>query len=206
MSAVTLNTDVEVANLALDMVKEAPITDMNENRAASRWMNRNFVPTRNLVLTAHVWKFAMKRAEIAASATAPAFEWKYAYPKPEDCLRVLPLRQNGLMNGRLIPHAVEGSDILTNATSPIRIRYISVVENVAEWPIHFVEAVAARLAAGIAHTLSGKTTMVEISEQRYRAALTMAASIDSAEGTHAQQYATDYDDARWYYTRDVERI
>ncbi len=42
--------------------------------------------------------------------------------------------------------------------------------------------------------------MVELMKLDYREALTMAASIDAAEGTHADQYATTYDDARYYYT------
>ncbi len=201
MSAITVTTDVEVCNMALDMLKEATITALNENRAAARWMNRNFIPTRNLVLTSHVWKFAMLRAELTEDPTKPAFEWAHRYLKPADCFRVLPLRVGGTINGRTIPHQVEGDFILTSATSPIKIRYISEVTNIAAWPAPFVWAVAARLAAGIAHTLTGKMSMVEISLAQFREALALAASLDSAEGTHAQQYATAYDDAR-YYTRD----
>ena len=201
MSAITVTTDVEVCNMALDMIKEATITALNENRAAARWMNRNFIPVRNIVLTTHVWKFAMRRASVAEDPAPPAFEWSHRYAKPSDCMRVLPLRVGGTLNGRTIPHQVEGDFILTSAASPLKIRYISTVSNIAEWPAPFVWAVASKLAAGISHTLTGKLSMVEISEARFREALTMAASLDSAEGTHAQQYATDYADAR-YYTRD----
>jgi hypothetical protein len=201
MSVITVTTDTEVANIALDMVKEATITDLDENRAAARWMKRNFIPTRNLVLTSHVWKFAMKRAEIPEDPTPPDFEWSHRYPKPSDCFRVLPLRVGGTLDGRVIPHQVEGNFILTSTTSPLKIRYISEVANIAEWPAPFVWAVASRLAAGIAHTLTGKMAMVELSLSQFREALALAASLDSAEGSHAQQYATDYNDAR-YYVRD----
>ena len=195
----TVITAVEVANLALDMVKEATITSMEENRAAARWMNRNFVPVRNYSLNTQIWKFAMKRAELAADPEPPAFEWKHRYRKPNDCFRVLPPRHNGSMDGRLIPHQVEGDFILTNEPAPLRVRYIRVVDNPAEWPAHFVDAVVTRLALGIAHTLTGKTSMIEILSTKHSQAMAMAASLDAAEGTHASQYATAYDDARYYH-------
>lgn len=196
----TVSTPVEVANLALDMVKEAPITDMDENRAASRWMKRNFVPTRNYVMNTQIWKFAMTRASLPEDPTPPAFEWTRRFKKPSDCFRVLPLRDGGRMDGRLIPHQVEGDYILTNAPAPLKVRYIRVVENPAEWPAHFVELVATKLAFGIAHTMTGKTSMLEILNQKQAQAAALAASIDAAEGSHAEQYATSYDDARYYYS------
>ncbi len=195
----TVTTDVEVCNLALDMVKEAPINNLDENRAAARWMKRNFVPTRNYCLNLQVWKFAMTRAELPADPDAPEFEWNRRFKKPTDCFRVLPLRDGGRMNGRLIPHQVEGDYILTNAAAPLKVRYIRVVDNPAEWPTHFVELVATRLALGIAHFMTGKTSMIELLNARHAQAAQMAASLDSAEGSHAAQYATEYDDARYYY-------
>jgi hypothetical protein len=194
----TVTSDVEVANLALDMLKEAPITSMTENRTAARWMNRNFVPVRNLVTIAHVWKFAMHRATLAADAVPPEFDWKYQYRKPADCLRVLPLRVGGTLNGRLITHIVENDYILTNAPAPLYIRYLRVIPDPSLWPPTFVDAVAAKLAAKSAHLLTGKQSMVELANANFTQALQFAASIDSAEGTHAQQYATTYDDARYY--------
>lgn len=204
MSVVTATNIEAVANLALDMVKEAPILSIDENRAAARWMKRNFWPVAQTCLTMHIWKFAMKRASIPADAQAPEFEWQYKYRKPTDCLRVLPLRVGGRMDGRLIPHQVEGDYILTNAPGPLKVRYIATQGNIATWPPLFVEAVACKLAARIAPSLTGKQSMVEINEARYAQTVQLAISIDSAEGSHAQQYATEYDDARNYYSLSVE--
>ena len=195
----TVQSEVEVANLALDILKEAPIVSMDESRTAARWMRRNFVPVRNLVTIAHVWKFAMDRAVLAEDAIPPEFDWKHRYRKPSDCLRVLPLRVGGTLDGRLITHIVENDYILTNASAPLYIRYLKAVPDVAEWPPTFVDAVAAKLASKCAHLLTGKQAMVELATAQFQQSLQFAASIDSAEGTHAQQYATSYDDARYYY-------
>jgi hypothetical protein len=198
MTTATVQSEIEVCNLALDMLKEAPITSMDENRSAARWMKRNFVPIRNYVTVSYIWKFAMKRAKLAEDPTPPEFEWRRRFRKPNDCLRVLHLRAGGYMNGILIPHQVEGDFILTNAPAPLLIRYLSVMPDPATWPPAFVDAVAAKLAERAAHFLTGKQAMVELAAARYREAAGLAASLDSAEGSHADQYATDYDAARYY--------
>ncbi len=205
MSVVTVQSNVEVANIALDKVKEAPILDFGENRAAAKWMSRNFDATRNLVMTLQAWKFTLKRAELPEDAQPPLFDWNHRYRKPEDCLRVLMLRGpgavrgQGKMNGPLIPHAVEGDFILCDHGPPLKIRYISLQTNPATWPAPFVDALACKLAANIAHTLSGKMSMVEVNEQRFQTALQTALLMDAAEATHAAQYATEYQDARYYH-------
>jgi hypothetical protein len=202
MSVVTVNTDVEICNLALDRVKEAPIAALSDNRAAARWMNRNYTPVRNKIFNVQKWKFATERAELAEDATTPAFEWGHRHKKPNDCFRVLPLRVDGRLNGRMIPHEVEGDYILSNVSGPLKIRYIKLIDNEAAWPAHFVEAVVTRLASDVAHFLSGKQAMFESLEQKHKEALQLAATIDASEGTHPEQVANAYTDTR-YYHRDL---
>jgi hypothetical protein len=200
MSVSTITTDVELANLALDKVKEAPITDLSENRAAARWMNRNIGPITNMVMNAQIWKFAMERTVLSEDPTPPTFGWNHRHQKPADCFRVLPLRVNGLLNGRLIPHVVEGDYILSNVSGDLKVRYLKEVTDYSAWPVHFVNAVACKLAADIAHYLSGKQSMKETLDVDYQQALAFAASLDAAEGTHAEQVANDYADARYYHS------
>jgi hypothetical protein len=194
----TVATDLEVCNLALDILKEGQITSLDEDRSAARWMKRNYPIMRNMVMTTHIWKFAMFRAKLDEDAEPPDFEWAHRFRKPADCLRVLPLRVGGRIDGYLIPHQVEGDYILTNAPAPLYVRYLRCVTNPAEFPPLFVDALAGKLAERIAHKLTGKMSMVELGAAQYKEALMLAASIDSAEGSHAQQYATAYDEARYY--------
>lgn len=199
MSVVTYQSELEVMNRALDFLREAPITSADENRHPAKWMKRNFKAVRNQVMTTHIWKFCMERATLTPDATAPAFEWTYRYLKPADCLRVLPLRVGGRLNGVLIPHIIEGDYILTNAPPPLYIRYVKLIDTVAKWPPLFVNAVAAKLAEELAPSLTGKQSAAEAMSVKFQQTLSLAASVDSAEGTHAEQYATDYDAARYYY-------
>lgn len=203
----TVSSEVDIANIALDMIKEAPIQQMDDNRAAARWMSRNFYPYRDFVLSTHPWRFALKRASLAADSTAPEFGWDNRYQLPSDCLRPLAPRFQGALDGRLIPHEVEAGFVLTNAPAPLLLRYISRTENISQYsntPL-FVEAFAAKLAAGIAHWMTGKQGMAERAEVIFREALEAARFMESNQGTPAQQYANAYDDARFEYTKSNTR-
>ena len=190
-----VNSEVEIANMALDLVKEAPINSFQDDRAPARWMDRNYALYRDVVLTSHIWKFAMSRAILAEDTTKPDFGWITRYRKPADCLRVLPLRFQGTMNGMLIPHEVEGEWILTSTVGPLRIKFIRRVTNVSEYdgaPL-FIQALAAKLAASMAFWMTGREKIVDFANVQFKEAITMAQYIDSAEGTEPEQYANAYD-------------
>lgn len=55
------SSDVDVFNLALDLLKEAPITAFTDDTAVAEWGLRNYVTARNAELREHPWKFALKR-------------------------------------------------------------------------------------------------------------------------------------------------
>jgi hypothetical protein len=102
MGSVLSQTDIY--NVALDMLRERPITSLSDGRPQTDWLNRNWAGTRDALLRAHTWNFAITRASLAASSTAPAFGWDVAYDVEPDHLRLLPLRTGGELNGRPIPH------------------------------------------------------------------------------------------------------
>ena len=193
------SSETEIANMALDLLKEAPINSFNDDRASARWMNRNYALYRDVVLAAHLWKFASSRAELAALEEGPTYGWQYRYKKPDDCLRVIPLRHLGSLNGYLIPHEVEGEYILTDAPPPIKIRYLRRVTNVSEYnnsPL-FILALSTRLAGALAAWLTGREGLVQMANEEHEKALTMARHIDSSEGTAAEQYANAFDEPRF---------
>lgn len=200
----TVNADVDICNLALDKIKEAPINALDDNRSAARWMTRNYAPYRDFVLAAFPWSFAIKRAELAADPTPPAFGYNNRFPLPADCLRLQPPRYNGERDGRLIPFAIEGGFVLTDAAGPLRVQYISRVVDVAvmaNTPL-FIDAFSSRMASGIAHYISGKQALAEKADKDYRDILTQAQFVESYNSTPPEQYANAYDDARRAYVRD----
>lgn len=66
-------TQTQVCNLALDLLKEAPLgaSDLSDDtKAVPRWFNRNWSFARDAVLAAYPWNFAITRAVVEATTQA----------------------------------------------------------------------------------------------------------------------------------------
>lgn len=176
-------TPTDLVNLALDILKEAPIGSIEDARPVAQWAKRNFAVTRDSLLSRADWNFAMKRASLPVDGNAPAFGWKYSYTLPADCIRVVPLTSCGNYEGTPIPHEVEDHKILTNASGPLKVRYVYRNENYARYPAVFVEALAAYLAMKAAHWITGKQGYQQIAQGLFAEAMRTAWLVDAIEGT-----------------------
>ncbi len=177
---------VEVANLALALVGEERVTSLSADTSEAARLCDAFLPgVRDTCLAAHPWNFACRRAELAALADVPLFQWDYAYQVPADCLRVLRLDSTDPHE----PWAREANSILCNLAAPLGIRYIARVSDSGAWAPLFVELVAATLATRLAVPLSAsQQTRAALAEERARI-LREARGIDAAEGTPDPAYA-----------------
>lgn len=178
-----MTTETDLINRALDILKEAPITSLNDNRPIAQTMKRNFFVTRDALLEESEWNFALKRASLPEASPAPAFGWSYAFTLPPDCIRVIPLTTSGDSEGYPIPFEVEDGQILTNACGPLRVRYVYRHEAYDKYPATFQMALSARLAMGCAHWLTGKTNFAQIAANMYREAMDKAWLSDAVQGT-----------------------
>ena len=181
----------DICNLALDHLREAPIGHIDADGSVSEWFQRNFDAVLDGVLRDHPWNFAITRASIAVDETAPDFGWTYRYALPTDCVRLLQIRSGGYLNGAPVEHEIEGEYILTNAPTPLKIRYIKTMSDPSKWDALFVEAMAAALALKMSHWLTGKTSYVQMAKALYDEALAKAKRIDGMEGTPEAIYADD---------------
>lgn len=175
--------ETDVCNLALDLLREAPIANIDEKSSVAEWFQRNYAYLRKSTLRAYPWNFAIVRAELDADDTAPMFGWTYRYELPETCVRLLPIRYEGKLNGSPIAHEIESGFILTNETEPLQIRYVSDVESPDSWDPLFTQAFSALLALKMSHWLTGKASYVQIAKSLYDEALAEARRIDAQEGT-----------------------
>lgn len=191
-----MTTETDICNLALDILKEAPITSIEDGRPIAMWLKRNFYITRDSVLSRADWNFAMSRALIAKDSEPPAFGWAYSYTKPSNCLRIAPLTQCGAAEGIPIPHEVEGDKILTDYSGPLKVRFVTRTEAYDRYPATFTEAFSARLAMKMGHWLTGKVSYVQIAQGLYKEAMDDAWLIDAIEGTSPRAADNDWVDAR----------
>lgn len=178
-----MTTDTDICNLALDILKEAPISSIEDPRPVAMWFKRNFAVSRDSVLSRADWNFALKRAEIPADSAAPAFGWSKSYTLPADCLRMLPLTACGRADGAPIPHEVEGGRVLTEHGGPLKVRYVARIEDYNRYPSVFIEALAGYMAMKCAHWLTGKQGYQQIAQGLFAEAMRTAWLVDAIEGT-----------------------
>jgi len=192
-----MTTDTDIANRALDILKEAPITSIDDARPIAMWLKRNFASSRDAILAEAEWNFARKRVSLPADSETPAFGWCYSYTLPSDFIRLIPLTCHGYPEGDPIPYEVESGKILTNAKAPLPVRYVFRNEDCATYPATFQEAVAARLAGRMAHWLTGKSSFLQIAQNIYNDAMNKAWLHDATEATWPRAADDDWMRARW---------
>lgn len=176
-------TLVNLYNMALDIVVEQPISTTTDNSPFARWLNRNFTPTVEAALRQQPWNFACEMHQLSQDPVKPSFRWHRQFSLPPDWLRVLPLTDNGYRNGYPVPHEVKRNKLLTNASSPLRVELVMNVQNPGEWDPLFATMIAARLATGLAHRFTGKTSFVDKAQGIAKEAYESAEEINAFEGS-----------------------
>jgi hypothetical protein len=190
-------TDTDVANVALDHLKENVISSFDDDKVVGRWMKRNYFIVRDIVLAVNPWRFAVDRIILSEALPVPVFGYSRKFTKPTDSIRILPLRSNGEKNGRLIDHSVEGLYILTNAPGPLKVQYIKKIADATLFSPLFIDAFSMNMALRLAPLLTGKQGLITELKASYKETLTQAMFIDSAEGSAATVTGFEYDDARY---------
>jgi len=185
-----------LCNLALDYLDEAPLTSIDEGTSVARWFKRNFWPLVDGLTRKHPWNFALARVLLPANSTSPPFGWAYAYTLPSDCLRVLPLSDDGIDAGSPIAFKVEKADIVTDRPPPLALRYIARTRNPGLFDNQFCDALAALLAQKAAHFITGKQSYAQAMAQMYQGLLNDAQMIDALEGTPDGPLDDDWLNAR----------
>ena len=168
---------VEIGNIALVNLGEDTITSLSDDVKAARLINRRYAPIRDAVLRAHPWNCAMARAGLASADPAPVWGPAACYQLPTDCLRVLRVQD------RQAAWKVEGRKIVTNAGAPLNILYTRQVTDPNAFDPLLIEAIAARLAADLAHPITQSTTLIQVMWDLYRQKLIEARGVDGQEGT-----------------------
>jgi hypothetical protein len=177
-------SEVGIANMCAAVLDDFPLNSLDDDTNLGRYLGREFGYVRDELLESYPWHFAKTRA-LLPETTAPAFGWDAAYNLPADCLRLLPLRENGEHEGCLIPYEVEaspvndGRQVLCNVTGGLKIHYIKRLTNAAKFSPTFARALGSRLAMYASTRVTGKTSYFEKAQSSYMMALDEAYRVDS---------------------------
>lgn len=99
-------------------------------------------------------------------------------------------------NKPVAEYSLEGNKILTNIGAPLKLRYISRVEETTQWDSMFVEAFACRLAMEMCEDLTQSNTKRQLAQSEYTAMLRSAIRASSIE-----QPAQAMPDNSWMLSR-----
>lgn len=192
MSSVT-----DIWNLALVMLgSSARVTSTSDEGKASSVFNAIYEPLRDAELAAHPWSFAIKRAALAASATAPAYDWDVSYPLPADYLRVVEVGEWwAFYDTDYVPRFDVEADnatgrmaVVCNETAPLNVRYVYRVTNSGLFAPLFVTALAAKLAETGCESLTQNPQKRQLATAEYERTIAKAKRTNAIEKP-PQQFA-----------------
>ena len=142
------------------MLGQPSIGSINENSRGAKSMLRAYDSVLLAELRSNTWKFAIKRASIAASAFPPIFGKPHAYPLPGDFLYLAPDEINyHLAKNR--DWEIEGLQIITSDPTPLEVRYVSSNITESTFDALFAEALAYSLALATSEELTNSNSKLQ---------------------------------------------
>lgn len=172
-----------ICNIAMRKIGAAHIADIDDGTEQANILLDIYDSCLDAELAAHPWTFASTREQIPADAIAPAFGWGYSYPKPTGFLKMIEIGQHWVFYasdcGPLF--AVEGNAILTDAVSPLQIRYVQRISNAGALVPLFVQSFACRLAAESAEAITQNLSKRQAAWDEWRQAIRLAKRTNDIE-------------------------
>lgn len=185
-------SDVQLCNMALSRIGSAEriqsLTDTTKNEAVQ--CNLFYAQTRDEVLRTFAWPCAITRKTLSALSDIDLNPYDYAYQLPEDpyCLRVLNLID--LANATYddldgTAFEIEGRMLLTDE-SPVAIKYIRQLTDVADFDSLLVEVLILKLASKIAYPVMESTTIEQDMLKQYLMQMNQAKDVAGTERRNRQ--------------------
>lgn len=197
----TVTSEVELCNLALARLgNDRQLTALTDANKAARLCNLMYGPTRDAVLRAHPWNFAIRRVSLAAESgwEDPTEEFDYRFPLPSNFLKIIRTANEsaGLDDLYRIESSADGLVLLSTEDTQA-IEYIARVTDVALFDSLFVDVLAQRLAAELAPAFADSQSMAQQLWQLYQAKLNEARGVDAQEGTPRNEVVDTWLNARF---------
>jgi hypothetical protein len=170
---------VSICNSALQKLGASKIQSLDDASVNARALGVAYESTRDALLRAHPWNFAIQRFQLAADATPPAFGKKNSVTLPTGWLRVLPPDPWMDLNSR--DWIIEGGKLLTDDSMPLDLRCVMLVEDANLMDPAFREALASRLAIDLCEALTQSNTKKEAASQDYKNAIGEAKKANAIE-------------------------
>lgn len=183
-----VTSPVEICNLALDMLKQAPINSIETPVTQSEYvMARWYDTVRQECLRSHPWKFAITRAVLTPDLSAtPPFGYAYAYNLPSDYIRLISIGDDYIDNIKRL-YEVENYQLLlassddTTDGSTIYVRYLYDATEVTKFDPLFIMYLTLQLALNLVNKFSISTAIQQKLEAAYLDVETKARAVNGQD-------------------------
>lgn len=186
----------DLCNEALGMIGAKSIAAIDDGSINANHCLRLYPPLRDAILRSNHWTCAKKRAKLAQDATAPLYEFAFAYTLPTApwCLKVIAYAGANTDTSTLIPvydgqqiregiYKIEGRKLLTN-DAEVYIGFLARLENPDEWDALLYQVIvtwlAGKLAAAITKDIKFSTGLIEQAMNLY---LPLATAVDGQQNS-----------------------
>lgn len=179
-----ITSSTEICKLSLDLLQGGSVSDITSastsiEEVCARWYDH----TRRKLLRQHPWNFAIKRAELAASATEPLFGASAQFPVPADFLRLLRVVDEDSRIVGAESYFFENRQLMLRWSDEdvCRIIYIADEEDVTKFDDLFIDLLAVEIAMSIAYLVTQNNANIERLAGIRKTLISAAKSIDGQE-------------------------
>jgi hypothetical protein len=190
-----LTERIDICNQALSWLGESPITSIDDETTRAHQCKINYAPTRDAVLEAHDWTFAIERFIPAQNVVPPVYGPGIAYDIPPQIIRVIACDNPNnsydypfvsKINGReQIDWQLEGDKIICSE-AVIHCRGVRRIEEEGRFSPLFVQAFAAKLAFLLAQVVTSDPDIAQNVYAMYDLFIKEAVSRDGIQGRSRQ--------------------
>lgn len=178
----------DICNLALDDLKQAPVTSITTPRSNTESVcARNYDTVRRECLFAHPWKFAITRIQLTPDPSAtPLFGYAYAYKLPVDYIRLITVGDDYIGDLRTL-YEIESNQLLAVAGNVTfdgttkDVRYMRDVTDVTKFSPGFVTYLRLKLALRMSNKFSVSPAIKENLREDFKEAETEARAVNGQE-------------------------
>lgn len=194
-------TDLDLANVALGMIGQAPLLNLS-NTVNSQLIGlvNSFLPiAREEVLRARDWNAARARATLAA-VTNDSSEWAYAFRLPADCLamRRFDSEYDYIKHAKFsVEIDAEDKPVLYTDSGTSKIVYTKNLTDVNRWDALLFHTGAVRLAYYLAGPVVRDHKLLQVKLQELQAAFDEGVGVDETEGGTEDVYSADLVNVRF---------
>lgn len=162
--------EIQAANMALSHLRsDRTLQSLTDGSNLAATVKLFMESSREQMLARWPFQWATRTATLAEHSEDPPHDWVYRYALPSGMIRPLKLLVEGMRDDDSdLPFALEmleNLDTLTLVTNAggtsIKLRYVTDVPNIESWPIQAAVALTWLLAANMAPSIRGDTTMLE---------------------------------------------